>query len=835
VDHPRPSIRLDPAACDPLLHTALAKREDKGKGQLSQSYFEHVSSVYYAWCGLKDVHAALITRVAFRYGITTERLLQSSLVCVALHDVGKLSCNFQAMMRAVGDAEYKEAIRGNYRHEVAALWLVTQVALALNELEGPLPSEGLLETFAVAGHHKYLADGYLLDGDKFLNKTLAWEHGALADINAAVGLARLMFKQQGWKFPRFKVSQDELTNSLTYSPGDKTNGPFGWLEQSVDELPYGEARLRDLFALLKGLLMTADWMASGAKGQDDALDASRGVIGGISPGAVEDYLRERHERRSLERPELGLGPFAGYKPFQADCAAAEGHVIATAPTGSGKTEASWLWALGQVERGHARKVILLLPTMVTANSIHQRLVAFFDLHGHEVGLVHSTADLVRGETNDGEDEADRADVRADHLSETHFFRPVTVGTVDQLLVPLLHAGRWAMKTLAAAGAAVVIDEVHAYEPHTLGLISLLIRQLAPLGTRFMVMSATMPRALKAVIRAALASDEADAPPIGEVEDDDLLDSARNTWETCGTPLIGWLFNQDSKDRLVPSPEFLELWGRRNDRGAPQKILIVVNTVKRCQDLAKSLGDFAFELVCYHSKFIFEDRRAKERRINEKPPRLLIATQVVEVSLDIDYDILLTECAPIDALVQRAGRVNRTRRCAPGRVVVHRHEEESEIIYKYPPGVLDATWALCEALHMPPTERDLIALVEQVYQGHDPAGSAEFRQIQESTRQNQRRLAGILDSPRPREDDDRLMTRTDDYPQVSVIPQCFEAEAKACLPAQRKRFELKVPIWYARQKKVATDDLPICPMGYDPGFGAVLLPDDKHPEPGYEIF
>ena len=187
-------------------------------------------------------------------------------------------------------------------------------------------------------------------------------------------------------------------------------------------------------------------------------------------------------------------------------------MVALAPTGSGKTEASWLWALGQVERGHARKVIILLPTMVTANSIHDRLCSFFKDHGHEVGLVHSTSDLVR-QRRTGDDEADRADVRADHLSETHLFRPVTVGTVDQLLVPLFHAGRWAMKTMAAADSAIVIDEIHAYEPHTLGLVVLMIKQLAPLGARFMIMSATMPGALKTVLRDALTSSEAGGPGV----------------------------------------------------------------------------------------------------------------------------------------------------------------------------------------------------------------------------------------------------------------------------------------------------------------------------------
>ena len=272
--------------------------------------------------------------------------------------------------------------------------------------------------------------------------------------------------------------------------------------------------------------------------------------------------------------------------------------------------------MNQVEQGHAKKIIILLPTMVTSNSIHDRLRDFFEKeHGHKVGLVHSTADLVRESETEG-DEADRADVRSDLLSESHYFRPVTVGTVDQLLVPLFHAGRWAMKTFAAADAAIVIDEIHAYEPHTLGLITLMIEQLAALGTRFMVMSATMPEDLKTVLRDALISRA--STDVTAVEDDELLDSARNTWTTCDKTLSECLLSLDVQGRTLPSPEFLDLWGSRNDRGEPLKILIVVNTVKRCQELSKALREFGFELICYHSKFIFE-RPPREGATDQRMP------------------------------------------------------------------------------------------------------------------------------------------------------------------------------------------------------------------------
>jgi CRISPR-associated endonuclease/helicase Cas3 len=487
-----------------------------------------------------------------------------------------------------------------------------------------------------------------------------------------------------------------------------------------------------------------------------------------------------------------------------------------------------------------RKIFFLLPTMVTANSLHRRLEVFFSPRGHEVALVHSTADLVRDESGRtaGEEESDRADIRHDHLAESHFFPPVVVGTVDQLLVTLFHAGRWAMKSLAAADAALVIDEVHAYEPHTAGLIVRLIEQLRPLGARFMVMSATMPQDLQVTIRRALgdtAGAAADTSgPVTLVIDEDLHDQARNEWATRPMTLTSWLLTHDRSGEARPSAEFLRLWDEVNDRGEPIRILIVTNTVKRCQEIAAALRGAGREPVCYHSKFIFDDRREKERQLLEDRPRLVVATQVVEVSLDLDYDIMLTECAALDALAQRAGRVNRFRRPIRGRIIVFRHDEESYNIY--PRDVLDLSWRLCQDNPGPLSERQLVELVERAYAGLKLAEHPGFRNVQAIVRNLQQRLSGVLDCPRPWESEN-LNTRVETYPQLSVIPARFAEAVKGLAPRERRRYELKVPVWYARKNLVRDgnpEELPLCHMGYDADLGATLKPDAEHPEPSAMI-
>jgi CRISPR-associated endonuclease/helicase Cas3 len=836
VDYPGTSILKSD---HPLLSSALAKRADAERGTKEQSYFDHVIQVYLAWRSLIVIHDPLIERVSQQTGVSKLAILRSSLLCVALHDVGKLSENFQRMMRARDDTEYRRAVKMNFRHEVVPLSLVRALAQKLSQQQScPLHGDGLLEVMAIAGHHKYLADGYLLDESKFIQK-LEWTKilSAASALQAAMKLCEAMFCEQDWKCPAISNRDKTLRYTLCREMPDRfivriiQNNNAAWmcLHHQRRELAHlrqtsATETLRVLFGVIKGFLMTADWMASGTSVAHDFLDANKDVVQ-VPQREIRQYVTDRVASRD--------GVFSGFRPFQEQCGNCDGHVLAVAPTGSGKTEAALLWGLRQIESGAVKKMVFLMPTMVTANSLHRRMTEFFDdRHGHQVSLVHSTADLIRSENapieNDTSDSHSRSDAYG--LRDPHLFAPVTVGTVDQLLVTLLHSGRWAIKTLAAANAAIVIDELHAYDPHTAGLLMLMLKQLSSMGARFMVMSATMPSDLRRAVADALQPQE-----ITTIEDQSLLQASRNTWETNHVEITAWLGMEDGR-RTAASAEFSELSNAKNHAGEAVRILIVVNTVKRCQEIAKHLQ--SFRPLCYHSKFTFDDRRKKESEIEDKKPQLLIATQVVEVSLDIDYDILLTECAPIDALIQRAGRVNRPRRSTPGRIVVFSPEAGSDKIYGEPSGILEATWNAIEAGSGNQfTELQLLDLVESVYAGKDLATHDSFVRIQAATRGLQDQLSGVLDSPRPYETDMLLKTRLENYAQQTAIPSQFADKCKDASHMTRRKYELKVPLWYFTQFKDrdAAEDLPLCEMDYDEQYGAQLFSTDAFPDPGNFIF
>ena len=93
------------------------------------------------------------------------------------------------------------------------------------------------------------------------------------------------------------------------------------------------------------------------------------------------------------------------------------------------------------------------------------------------------ADLILRREENQESTGRESDLQKNLLFNRHFFPPVTVGTVDQLLTTLFHSGRWPLKTFAAQDSAIVLDEVHSYDPYTTGLICKAIEQLAAIGTR----------------------------------------------------------------------------------------------------------------------------------------------------------------------------------------------------------------------------------------------------------------------------------------------------------------------------------------------------------------
>jgi len=734
-----------------------------------QTYEAHIEAAYGAWKEITHYKFSLIQRISSELGITPERFLQSSLLTIVLHDIGKMCAPFQNMMTSVQNEEIPD-YRNNYRHELGSFPYVLSCSVALEKTTGEKISEYKgLEALAVLGHHKVLT-GNLSSFEREsqfsnLGSDLKWTSGG---IHFALQLAKEMFAREGFSFPN--ISETEFKK------------PFGSASQVLESLSqlFKKDRKREstrmAFALLKAILHYADWYGSAG---DSILYTPK-----LTYESLENHLNERCNKQDKN--------FSGFTDFQRRCLECTSNLIATAPTGSGKTEASLLWAQNGFVEG--RKLIYLLPTMVTANSLYVRLKDYFP--HQNVGLIHSTASLFKESELDAYN-ADYADV----LREKTFMYQVTVSTVDQLLFSGYNTGHWTLTESNAANSMIVIDEIHAYDPWTLGLICSSLRHYTTFGAQFMIMSATMPKYLTELLAGYL-------PDVAFFEDEELLSQSRNSFS---------LHSCDIEEDLTEI---------RLSVSSGKKVLVVVNSVFACQELAKKLEDLS--PVCYHSKFIFWDRNEKEEFIIQQGRKsegcLVVATQVVEVSLDIDFDILFTECAPPDSLVQRAGRVNRARKKLHTEVRVYFPSELSKKIYESDGSqILATTFSLLKGEKARLTESDLISLVENVYSGYVISENSDFKKAMKRYVETQYDLKSILDNPRSDLKEDEV-TRKITYLQISVIPSQFKDKVLSLPPKERRKFEVNMPQWYVRKYKKEIEGILFCDMEYDEKYGARYCTD-----------
>ena len=321
----------------------------------------------------------------------------------------------------------------------------------------------------------------------------------------------------------------------------------------------------------------------------------------------------------------------------------------------------------------------------------------------------------------------------------------------------------------------------------------MVKNLAQLRTRFLLMSATMPESIIALFQKVL-------PNSAIVKDTELLNKKRSKYFT--------------KNKLIE--EDIDAIKDAVKKG--YKTLVVVNTVEKCQALAQKLMDY--NPVCYHSRFIAKDRKAIEESIEKA--RLVVATQVIEVALDIDFDWLFTECAPPDALVQRAGRVNRRRDPKKdSRIFIYKADAKTEKIYNpiNSPNIVEKSFAEFRQAHPDLKEKDLLAIVEKVYKENPVEKREGFKEALQQYEQSQISRLAILDNVPPFDKYEK--TRISYYETLSVIPICFFSEVLNCLPKERKWYEVKIPYWYAKKHAHPHDGILFCHLTYDKKLGAIL--------------
>lgn len=361
-------------------------------------------------------------------------------------------------------------------------------------------------------------------------------------------------------------------------------------------------------------------------------------------------------------------------------------VLLEYPMGGGKTEAALYLANALQARNGQQGFYVALPTMATSNQMFTRVTHYlanrFPGQRINVQLLHGRADLNPSFTrllrhHKGMPEApvigDGQDLEANLVAAEWFTQkkqallaPFGIGTVDQSLLAALDTRHYFVRLFGLAGKVVVLDEVHAYDTYMQSLLGHLLTWLAACGTSVILLSATLPSRTRSDLFAAFARG--------------LGQSGNAQMPSASYPRITWLSNkamdareiQGVQNRTVHLRTFAADdagWMKAlQDQLAPGGCAAVLcNTVGRAQEVYQALLDYfdPEELLLFHARYPFDDRMRLENAVLDRfgkgsdgrPHRMVcVATQVIEQSLDIDFDLMVSDLAPVDLVLQRSGRV-----------------------------------------------------------------------------------------------------------------------------------------------------------------------------------
>ncbi len=440
-------------------------------------------------------------------------------------------------------------------------------------------------------------------------------------------------------------------------------------------------KLHDLWCLA-GLISVADWIGS----NEDFFPAAHGVSLDRSRELAGEALTNIRWNTGRMHDATFARLFDNYtpKPLQAamrEHATAPGLFIVEGPMGCGKTEAA-LWAAHRlIVTGANDGLYFALPTQVTSNRIHQRVAPFLMAALDDVAnfrLAHSASWLEDkqtwllhpSDTTDANVAQHVREGRSWFASSKHaMLARYGVGTVDQALQGVVAVKHFFVRRFGLAGKVVVLDEVHSYDVYTGTLITQLIAELLVLGCTVIVLSATLTVARRQELVEAAGGDASQAASV---------DYPLVTVVKAGAAPVEVPFEKTAPRTVklcnvsMTDDEVLSECIERAESG--QHVLYLRNTVVQAQDTCrKACGGVRAERTevgLLHSRFPFFRRQELEtywlRRIgkqrdNDGKGSLLIATQVVEQSVDIDLDFIVSELAPTDMLLQRMGRLWRHER------------------------------------------------------------------------------------------------------------------------------------------------------------------------------
>lgn len=602
--------------------------------------------------------------------------------CIIFHDLGKAHKQFQKVLK--GEVNNWQL----QRHELFSMPFIEGLAL-----EEPLKQ---LMRLVIAGHHK--------DFDKLYDNYISnfYQSKSQDDIELATE-EKIDFIEEFEKNVNVQYIKDLLANEyqiILNSLSVKSSEEL--VLNHLQKARKGNFTLKngDYFSLL---------LLFGALKHCDHLGSAQ--IKNILNIEETDFAFLDNQQAKLQSRGKNL-----YQ-HQSDCANVSGNLILTAPTGSGKTESSMFWLKKQLQTFGQGRVFYILPFTASINAMFERLGS--EEKGfnskEKVGMLHGKlSDYLYDYFDDFQYSLSD---KKEHIKELRGkFRtlavPVKVITPFQLLKHLFGLKGFEQGLFEMVGSYFIFDEIHAYSPEVFAQIKVLIEYITQyLGAKVMIMTATLPTFLKKEIEVSIQFTDIKASPE--------------------------LYSQFDRHKVILQNGLLadSLTLIKESLKAGKKVLVVCNTVKKSQWVFKELGKYAVHSVLLHGAFNGEDRNKHEKTLKDGEKnnsiKLLVGTQAIEVSLDIDYDIIYSEPAPIDALIQRFGRVNRKREKGICPVIVFRERNDSDK-YIYSSELIENTLTVFEQVIKDDNgilkEEKLQILIDRVYPNWSDKGKERFNNI-----------------------------------------------------------------------------------------------------------
>lgn len=597
----------------------------------------------------------------------TDVQLDRLAVFALMHDVGKFNLGFQAkllphapklghVLEAAGLFGLGEPAFQALRLEVVAAWF-----------EGGLESVQAVLLAAISHHGQPLSNAKIEHEDACRRFAKWWQSNEALDplqgVRDLMALGESVFPAaftDGMSINATPALQHRFAGLVMLSD---------WIASDTRHFPYRESPGEDRITNAKEFAQRA-LDSIGLMG-----DKARADLAARAPGFADVFGRPPYPFQHLLADEL---------PLDEDSRL----VIAESDTGSGKTEPALAWFLRLFRKGIVDGLYFALPTRVAARELYTRVVsaihfAFPDESARLTPVLLAVPGYARTDQDDGllpcaEGNLwpdDTKDALRDHAwaaenPKRFLAAPVAVGTIDQALLSVLQVRHAHLRSVCLDRHLLVVDEVHASDPYMREILRSLLAHHMRVGGRALLLSATLGEAARAQFlgNAPLPLEQAMAVPYPSVT-------------TCGQTIP--VARMDAREKTV-RVEFIEaledlpaVVGLLADAlRAGARVLAVMNTVARAVALLRAVEEsgivapeciFAVNRVrCpHHGRFARADREILDAAVTERlrqdsadGPVLLIGTQTLEQSLDIDADLLVTDHCPMDVLLQRIGRLHR---------------------------------------------------------------------------------------------------------------------------------------------------------------------------------